>query len=63
MEWFNVDDAPATSNRYLVYSRSYGYSYFADYSSLKKKWTTGERLDKEECHIDFWAFEPLPEGE
>ena len=62
IEWMRSDDPPATSNRYLVYSFLVGWSYYADYDSLKRRWTTGEGMDKEEDnHIDFWTFSPEPD--
>jgi len=63
IEWFVVEDRPSISNRYLVYSKNTGYSDFADYSSGKKAWTKGEGMEREEVSIDFWAYEPIPDGE
>lgn len=58
MQWFLSDDLPATSNQYLVSSN--GVLIFADYSSVKKRWTCGDGMDREEILIDAWAQKPTP---
>ncbi len=58
MEWFLSKDLPQVSNQYLVSSN--GVLIFADYSSVKKRWTWGEGMDREEILIDAWTRKPSP---